>query len=55
MGDENDKAFDLINALDPEQQDQAFLDYEVSDVVLGEDGRVLEPEGIPASELDADQ
>src|SRR5215216_5608112 len=57
MSVENDEAFDLINALDPEQQDQAILDYEVSDLVLGpgEDGRVLEPEGIPASEMDADQ
>lgn len=57
MGDENDKAFELIDALDPEQQDRAILDYEVSDVVLGpgEDGRTLEPEGIPASELTADQ
>ncbi|MCA1718108.1 MAG: DUF3500 domain-containing protein, partial [Actinobacteria bacterium] len=57
MGDENDLAFDLMNALDAEQQDQATLDYELSDVVLGpgEDGRVLEPEGIPASEMTADQ
>src|SRR3954452_389065 len=57
MGVENDEAFDLINALDPEQLDQAILDYEVSDLVLGpgEDGRVLEPEGIPASEMDADK
>src|SRR3954454_20540077 len=57
MGVENDEAFGLMNALDPEQQDQAILDYEVSDLVLGpgEDGRVLEPEGIPASEMTADQ
>jgi hypothetical protein len=57
MGAENDEAFDLINALDSEQQDQAILDYEVTDLVLGpgEDGRVLEPEGIPASEMDTDQ
>ena len=57
MGDENDLAFELINALDAEQQQQAILDYEVSDLVLGpgEDGRVLEPEGIPASEMSTDQ
>jgi Protein of unknown function (DUF3500) len=57
MGAENDLAFELINALDSEQQEEATLDYEVSDLVLGpgEDGRVLEPEGIPASEMDADQ
>jgi len=57
MGVENDEAFELINALDSEQQEQAILDYEVSDLVLGpgEDGRVLEPEGIPASEMTTDQ
>ena len=57
MGVENDEAFDLINALDSEQQNKAILSYEVSDLVLGpgQDGRVLEPEGLPASEMDADQ
>ncbi|CAN5259549.1 hypothetical protein BH24ACT19_BH24ACT19_03520 [soil metagenome] len=57
LDDLNDLAFELINALGPEQQEEATLDYELSDVVLGpgEDGRTLEPEGIPASELDADQ
>src|SRR5215212_543014 len=57
MGVENDEAFELINALDPEQQEGAILDYELSDLVLGpgEDGRVLEPEGLPASEMNADQ
>jgi hypothetical protein len=57
MGDENDLAFELINALDPQQQEQAILDYEVSDLVLGPDEnvRVLEPEGLPASEMSADQ
>ena len=57
MAEENDLAFELMNALDPEQQEEAILDYEVSDLVLGpgEDGRVLEPEGIPASEMTADQ
>jgi hypothetical protein len=57
MAEENDLAFELINALDPEQQEEAILDYEVSDLVLGagEDVRVLEPEGLPASEMSADQ
>jgi Protein of unknown function (DUF3500) len=57
MADENDLAFELINALDPQKQEQAILDYEVSDLVLGagEDVRVLEPEGLPASEMSADQ
>jgi hypothetical protein len=57
MGDENDLAFELINALDPQQQEQAILDYEVTDLVLGadEDDRVLEPEGLPASEMTPEQ
>jgi hypothetical protein len=57
MGDENDLAFELINALDPEQQEQAILDYEVTDLVLGadEDVRVLEPEGIPVSQITPEQ
>jgi hypothetical protein len=57
MAEENDLAFELINALDAQQQEEAILDYEVSDLVLGpgEDGRVLEPEGIPAYEMTADQ
>ena len=57
MADENDLAFELINALDAEQQEQAILDYDVSALVLGadEEGRALEPEGLAASEMDADQ
>ena len=57
MADENDLAFELINSLDAEQQEQAILDYDVSALVLGADqeGRALEPEGIAASELNADQ
>ena len=57
LADENDKAFELMNALDAQQQQEATLDYEVGDVVLGpgEDGRTLEPEGISASELDTNQ
>ena len=35
LGDENDKAFALINALTPRQQKQAILNYQVSDLVLG--------------------
>jgi len=53
LGKENDKAFELINALDRSQQDQAILKYRVSDLVLGpgKDGRVIQPEGIRASAL----
>ena len=53
LGQENDKAFALINALDATQRSQAILNYRVSDLVLGpgQDGRVIQPEGIRASAL----
>lgn len=57
LGKENDKAFALINALNPAQQRQAILNYEVKDLVLGpgEDGKIIQPEGIVGSALNADQ
>jgi len=57
LGRENDKAFALINALDAAQRSQAILTYEVKDLVLppGADGKVIQPEGIPASALNANQ
>ncbi len=57
LGDENDKAFALINALDAAQQKQAILNYRVSDLVLGpgQDGKTIQPEGILASALTASQ
>ena len=57
LGDENDKAFALINALDGAQQKQAILNYRVSDLVLGpgQDGKTIQPEGILASALTASQ
>jgi hypothetical protein len=57
LGKENDKAFALINALNPAQQKQAILNYEVRDLVLGpgEDGKVIQPEGITGANLDASQ
>ena len=57
LGKENDKAFALINALDASQRALAILPYRVSDLVLGpgQDGRVIQPEGIRASELSAAQ
>jgi hypothetical protein len=53
LGKENDKAFALINALDAPLQKQAILPYRVSDLVLGpgQDGRVIQPEGLRASAL----
>lgn len=35
LGQENDKAFALLNALDATQRGQAILNYRVSDFVLG--------------------
>jgi hypothetical protein len=57
LGKENDKAFALINALSPAQQKQAILNYEVRDLVLGpgEDGKVIQPEGVVGSALNSSQ
>ncbi len=57
LGDENDKAFALINALDEAHRGQAILPYRVADLVLGpgKDGRTIQPEGIRASALSAPQ
>jgi len=51
------KALALVNALDADQQAKAVLDYQVTNLVLGpgEEDRALEPEGLPASEMTADQ
>ena len=55
LGHENDKGFALINALNAAQLKKAVLNYVVKDLVLGpgNDGKVIQPEGILASELDA--
>ncbi len=55
LGDENDKAFALVNALDADQQKQAILSYEVRNLVLGpgNDGKTIAPEGTPRLELHA--
>jgi hypothetical protein len=57
LGRENDKGFALINALNAAQLKKAILNYEIRDLVLGpgNDGKVIQPEGILASELDASQ
>jgi len=53
LGKENDKAFALVNALDATQRSQAILAYRVSDLVLGpgQDGRVIQPEGLRGAAL----
>ncbi len=57
LGDENDKGFALINALDAKQQAQAILPSAVTDLVLGagQDGRTIQPEGLLASAMNAKQ
>jgi hypothetical protein len=57
LGKENDKAFALINALDATQKGQAILGSRVADLVLGpgQDGRVIQPEGIRATALTSAQ
>ncbi len=57
LGNENDKAFALVNALNEAQRKQAILGYRVADLVLGpgKDGQKIQPEGIPASSLSAAQ
>jgi hypothetical protein len=57
LGQENDKAFALVNALDASQRTQAVLTYRVADLVLGprQDGQTIQPEGIRASALTAAQ
>ena len=57
LGNENDKAFALINALDGAQRRQAILGYRVPDLVLGpgRDERKIQPEGIRASALSSAQ
>jgi hypothetical protein len=51
LGDENDTAFGLINALTAEQQKQAILGVEVRNLVLGPgtDGKMIAPEGVRAA------
>jgi hypothetical protein len=57
LGNENDKAFALINALNTEQRGQAILGSRVADLVLGagQDGRTIQPEGVRVSTLSAAQ
>jgi Protein of unknown function (DUF3500) len=57
LGKENDKAFGLINALDEKQRGQAIIGSRVADLVLGpgQDGRVIQPEGLRAAAMSAAQ
>lgn len=57
LGNETDKAFALINALNPAQQKQAILDHPVTDTVFGpkHDGEVIDLSGfaLPISRRDS--
>ena len=57
LGQENDKAFALLAALDETQQKQAILNYRVADLVLGpgQDGKKIQPEGLKASGMNDKQ
>jgi hypothetical protein len=57
LGDENDRAFELVNALTDEQKKQAILSYEVRNLVLGPgtDGESIAPEGVRAATFTASQ
>lgn len=57
LGQENDKAFALLAALDEGQRKQAILNYRVADLVLGpgQDGKQIQPEGLKASAMNAQQ
>jgi hypothetical protein len=57
LGDIDDEAFALINALDATQQGTAILGDTYVDLVLGpgQDGKTIQPEGLPASQMTDDQ
>ncbi len=57
LGQESDKAFDLLNVLDPNQRKQAILSYRLVDLVLGpgQDGKTIQPEGLKASAMNERQ
>ena len=57
LGRENDKAFDLLTTLSPEQRREATIDHDVSDLVFGP-GRPdakLSPEGLRVADLSEPQ
>ncbi|MFN8619282.1 MAG: DUF3500 domain-containing protein [Chloroflexota bacterium] len=57
LGDIEDEAFALVDSLTAEQRAVAILGDTPIDLVLGpgEDGRVIEAEGLPASQMTAEQ
>jgi hypothetical protein len=57
LGKEVDKAFALMGALDEKQRGQAIIGSRVADLVLGagQDGKVIQPEGLRASAMSTAQ
>jgi hypothetical protein len=57
LGQESDKAFALLQALDENQRKQAILSYQLADLVLGpgQDGKTIVPEGLRASAMNERQ
>ena len=57
LAQENDQAFDLLNALTQNQRKQAILTYQIGDLVLGpgQSGKTIVPEGLKASAMNASQ
>ena len=57
LAQENDKAFDLLNAFMEPQRKQAILNYQIGDLVLGpgQAGKTIVPEGLKASAMNAQQ
>lgn len=57
LGEESDKAFALLNALDDAQRKQVILTFRVADLVLGpgQDGKTIQPEGLKASGMNERQ
>lgn len=57
FGQENDRGFAVLNALDNGQCTQAILKYRVADLVLGpgHDGETIQPEGRKASAMNERQ
>jgi len=57
LGQESDKAFALLSALDENQKKQAILSFQLADLVLGpgQDGKTIQPEGLKASAMNDKQ
>jgi hypothetical protein len=57
LGDIEDEAFALVTSLDATQQQAAILGSNYIDLVLGpgQDGKTIQSEGLPASQMTADQ